>query len=197
MKKDRIGLIIAATLLFVFALGVHAPKAAPESNKESVQTVPVTQQESSPGTGKGSGQLVFDSAQVIPKGPQWLGAPIMPDGTTLKQGSGRLSTDYNLPYTQVLTWYQEALNKYPHTKYRDWKEEMYIEDQGASKWHAIIISKTGGPKTTVTIVKDNWTWIIATLFVRFAGVFVVLLVLWIGLNISGYAMKRFFKEDKK
>jgi len=197
MKKDRICLIIAATLLFVFALGVQAPKAAPESKNESDQTIPANQQGSSPGTEKVDKLLVFDSAQVIPKGPQWLGAPIMPDGTTLKQGSGRLSTDYNLSYAQVLAWYQEALKRYPHTRYRNWKKEMYIEDQGGSKWHAIIISKTGGPKTTVTIVKDNWTWIIATLFVRFTGVFVVLLVLWIGLNISGAVMQRFFKENEK
>ena len=61
---------------------------------------------------------------------------------------------------------------------------MYIEDQGGSKWHAIKISKTGGAKTTVTIVKDNWTWIMATLLIRFTGVFIVLLVLWIFLNIS-------------
>jgi hypothetical protein len=197
MKKYNICLIIAATLCLIGALGVQALKASSESKKESVQTGPISQQESSPGTEKVSGLVVFDSSQVIPKGPQWLGAPIMPDGTTLKQESGRLSTDYNLPYTQVLTWYQEALKRYPHARYRDWKEEMYIEDQGGSKWHAIIISKTGGPKTTVTIVKDNWTWIIATLFVRFTGVFVVLLVLWIGLNISGAVMQRFFKEEEK
>jgi hypothetical protein len=194
MKKDRICLIIAATLLFIFPLGLEALKAAQESKNEAVS---VSQPGSSPRTEKEKGLEVFDSAKVIPKGPQWLGAPIMPEGTALKQGSGRISTEYNLSYAQVLTWYQEALKRYPHARYRDWKEEMYIEDQGGSKWHAIIISKTGGPKTTVTIVKDNWTWIMATLFIRFTGVFVVLLVLWIGLNISGFAMRRFFKEDEK
>ncbi len=120
----------------------------------------------------------------------------MPGGTTVKQESGRLVTEYNMPYDQVLAWYQEALKRYPDTRYRDWKEEMYIEDQGGSKWLAITISKTGGPKTEVTIVKDNWTWIIATLFIRFTGVFVVLLVLWMVLNIATVIMLRVVKEEK-
>ena len=195
MKKHRISLMIITTLLFVLTPGVPTSKASPESVKESPQTATATQQDSSPGTAKVRGPV--DSSQVIPKGPQWLGAPIMPSGTTLKQESIRLTTEYNLSYNQVLAWYQEALKRYPDARYRDWKEEMYIEDQGGSKWHAIIISKTGGPKTTVAIVKDNWTWIFATLFIRFMGVFIVLLVLWIGLNISGAVMQRFFKEEKE
>jgi len=195
MKKHRISLIIITTLLFVLTPGVPTSKASPESVKESPQTATATQQDSSPGTAKV--RVPVDSSEVIPKGPQWLGAPIMPSGTTLKQESIRLTTEYNLSYNQVLAWYQEALKRYPDARYRDWKEEMYIEDQGGSKWHAIIISKTGGPKTTVAIVKDNWTWIMATLFIRFIGVFVVLLVLWMGLNISGAVMQRFFKEEKE
>ena len=48
-----------------------------------------------------------------------------------------------------------------------------------------------------TIVKDNWTWIMATLLIRFTGVFVVLLVLWIGLNIATAILLRVLKEEKK
>ena len=184
MKEIRTYLIILLTIVFVFAVGLETLKASQETTKESAPT-----------TEKVKGPV--DSSQVIPKGPQWIGAPIMPDGTTVKQESGRQVIEYNMPYHQVLAWYQEALKKYPDARYRDWKEEMYIEDQGGSKWHAIRISKTDGPKTVVTIQKDNWTWIMATLFIRFTGVFVVLLVLWIGLNISTAILLRTVAKTKE
>jgi hypothetical protein len=184
MKEIRTYLIILLTIVFVFAVGLETLKASQETTKESAPT-----------TEKVKGPV--DSSQVIPKGPQWIGAPIIPDGTTVKQESGRQVIEYNMPYNQVLAWYQEALKKYPDARYRDWKEEMYIEDQGGSKWHAIRISKTDGPKTVVTIQKDNWTWIIATLFIRFTGVFVVLLVLWIGLNISTAILLRTVAKTKE
>jgi hypothetical protein len=184
MKEIRTYLIILLTIVFVFAVGLETLKASQETTKESAPT-----------TEKVKGPV--DSSQVIPKGPQWIGAPIIPDGTTVKQESGRQVIEYNMPYHQVLAWYQEALKRYPDARYRDWKEEMYIEDQGGSKWHAIRISKTDGPKTVVTIQKDNWTWIMATLFIRFTGVFVVLLVLWIGLNISTAILLRTVAKTKE
>lgn len=186
--------MILVMLISLFVLSIEAPMASQEQPKEAIQPAPTTHGESSHKGAKKSEPI--DSSTVIPKGPQWLGAPIMPEGTTVKQESGRLSTEYNLPYDKVLVWYQEALKKYPDTRYRDWKEEMYIEDQGVSKWHSIKISKTGGPKTLVTIQKDNWTWIMATLFIRFVGVFVVLLVLWISLKIAILVMLKVLKEEK-
>jgi len=184
MKEIRAYLIILLTIGFVFAVGLETLKASQETTKESA---PMAEKAKGP----------VDSSQVIPKGPQWIGAPIMPDGTTVKQESGRQVIEYNMPYNQVLAWYQEALKRYPDARYRNWKEEMYIEDQGGSKWHAIRISKTDGPKTVVTIQKDNWTWIMATLFIRFTGVFVVLLVLWIGLNISTAILLRTVAKTKE
>jgi hypothetical protein len=195
MKKIGLYLIITLSLLSLFALFIGVPMAGQEQAKETVQTAPKTEGELSKKTEKATGPI--DSSKVIPKGPQWLGAPLMPDGTMVKQESGRLITEYNMTYDKVLTWYQEALKKYPDTRYRDWKEEMYIEDQGVSKWHAIKISKTGGPKTLVTIQKDNWTWIMATLFIRFVGVFVVLLVLWVSLKIAILVMLKVIKEEKQ
>ena len=194
MKKTGLYVMIMLILISLFAPAIEMPLAAQEQTKEVVQTTSKTQTESPQSAEKKAGPV--DSSKVIPKGPQWLGAPIMPDGTKVSEKGGRHVTEYNMPYNQVLVWYQEALKKYPDARYRDWKEEMYIEDQGAAKWHAIKISKTGGPKTEVTIVKDNWTWIMATLLIRFIGVFVVLLILWLGLNISGAIMQRFIKEEK-
>ena len=194
MKKIGLCLMLTLTMLTLFALAIGVPMAAQEQAKETVQTASKTEGELSQKTEKATGPI--DSSMVIPKGPQWLGAPIMPEGTKVKQESGRLITEYNLPYDKVLPWYQEALKKYPDTRYRDWKEEMYIEDQGVSKWHSIKISKTNGPKTLVTIQKDNWTWIMATLFIRFTGVFVVLLVLWGALKIAIFIMLKTIKEEK-
>jgi len=187
-------LIVIGTVLALAVLGITLLQASPEAPKEAVTNPPGAQ----PG-GPTSAEAVkgpVDSALVIPKGPQWMGAPIMPGGSPLQGEPTRQNYELNLPYNQVLAWYKDALKRYPDARYRDWKEEMYIEDQGGSKWHAIIISKTGGPKTTVTLVKDNWTWIWATLIIRFIGVFVVLLVLWLGLNIAGFIMQRFIKEEK-
>ena len=195
MKKIGICTILTLTVFFLFVLSVEAPKASQEATKEGAQTASATETESSHVAKKVMGPV--DSSEVIPKGPQWLGAPIMPNGTEMKKESGRLVTEYNMPYDQVLAWYQEALKRYPDARYRNWEEEMYIEDQGGSKWHAIKISKTGGAKTAVTIVKDNWTWIMATLLIRFTGVFVVLLVLWIFLNISTAIVLRLVKADEK
>jgi len=183
--------------MLLFVLGVFSVTRLLASSEGSKETIPNTGgAQTGPSTGTEPVKGPVDSALVIPKGPQWMGAPIMPGGNPLPGESTRQNQEYNLPYNQVLAWYKEALKRYPDARYRDWKEEMYIEDQGGSKWHAIIISKTGGPKTVVTIVKDNWTWIWATLIIRFIGVFVVLLVLWLGLNIAGFIMQRLIKEEK-
>jgi len=39
-------------------------------------------------------------------------------------------------------------------------------------------------------VKDNWTWIIGTLVLRYIGVFMVLLFLFLGMTISGAIISR-------
>jgi hypothetical protein len=206
MKKIGICLTLTVTILSIAVVFGSLLMASQEPAKETTsQSVAPAQ---TPGAGQNTTEVAgepshqktrvpVDSSLVIPKGPQWLGAPIMPNGTKLKEESGQLYTEYNLPYKEVLAWYQEALKNYPDARYRDWKEEMYIEDQGGSKWHAIKISKTDGPKTIVTVRKDNWTWILATLVIRFTGVFIVLLILWIGLNISAAIMKRFIQSEQK
>ena len=141
------------------------------------------------------------SSYAFAKGdPPW-GAPVMPGGKIVKTESTAVYIEYNQPYDKVLAWYKDALKDYrdkamniEFTKYRDWKDQMYIEDQGAANWHSIGISKTGGPNTTVKIVRDNFTWIFSTLLIRFAGVFLVLCILWILLNINSAVMKKFFSD---
>ena len=138
--------------------------------------------------------------------PPW-GAPVIPGGKVVKsEGATVIYIECNLPYDKVLAWYREALKNHrdnafniDYAKYRDWKDQMYIEDQGSAQWHSIGIFKGTGPTTTVKIVRDNFTWIFSTLLIRFAGVFLVLCVLWILLNINSGVMKHFFskKADAK
>jgi hypothetical protein len=128
--------------------------------------------------------------------PPW-NAPVMAGGTTIKTESTAIYIEYNLPYEKVYEFYKDALKKYPDEKYRDWKDQMYIEDQGGAQWHSIGISKEGGPnKTVVKITRDNMTWIFSTLLIRFAGVFFVLCILWVFLNLNSAVMKRFFPDTK-
>ncbi len=125
-------------------------------------------------------------------------APVMPGGSVVKSEGVAVEVAYDLPYPKVLEWYKNALKGFKDSRYRDWEEQMYIEDQGGESWHSIGIQKGGGDKTTVRIVKDNWTWIFSTLLIRYAGVFVVLILLWILLNISNFVMVRFIvKEEEK
>lgn len=137
----------------------------------------------------------YSSAADTPLPDKQWEAPVMPGGTVVKTEDTAVFIDYDLPYEKVLAWYKDALRNYKDGKYRDWNDQMYIEDLGGAKWHSIGIFKGGGNKTTVKIVKDNMTWILSTLLIRFAGVFVVLCVLWILLNLSGAAMKRYFPSQ--
>jgi hypothetical protein len=135
------------------------------------------------------------TAADAPPPDNFFTAPVMPGGSNASSDGTRAQIDYNMPYETVLAWYKETLKNYKDEKYRDWAEQMYIEDQGGAKWHSISISKGGGNKTTVTFVKDNWTWIFSTLVIRFAGVFAILLALWILLNISNMIMRKLFPQE--
>jgi hypothetical protein len=138
------------------------------------------------------------AAVDAPSPDKYFNAPVMPGGADISSDGTRMQLAYDVPYETVLAWYKEALKNYKDEKYRDWADQMYIEDQGGAKWHSIGISKGGGNKTTVTIVKDNWTWIFSTLLIRFAGVFVILLALWALLSLSNAIMKKAFtKEEAK
>jgi hypothetical protein len=125
------------------------------------------------------------------------GAPIMPGGTVLHTERTVQLIEYNLPFEQVFAYYKLQLKNLPDAKLRDWAEQAYIEDQGGMNWHSIGIQKGGGAKTTVKITRDNMTWIMSTLLIRFAGVFFVLCVLWLFLNANSAIMKKFFPEKKK
>jgi len=129
----------------------------------------------------------------------FLEAPVILQGKIIQKTDARLELKTELSHNEVLTFYREALKGLDDIKFRDWKDATYIEDDGSRPWHSITISKGDPKETSIIIVKDNWTWIIGTLLLRYVGVFVVLMVLVLGMLVSGKIISRSMKkmEGKK
>lgn len=127
-------------------------------------------------------------------GADFLGAPLLEGVEVLKKTQSRMEMKSDLSHEEIVGFYREALKEFPDMKFREWKEATYIEDDGRLKWHSITISKDE-EITRIVIVKDNWTWIIGTLIVRFVGVFAVLLVLYLGMTVSGQVISRSVKQN--
>jgi hypothetical protein len=124
----------------------------------------------------------------------FLGAPLIPGGETIQKTETRLEMKSSLSHDEIVAFYKEALKKNKDIKFRDWKDATYVEDDGKLPWHSITISKQTKDGATIVILKDNWTWIIGTLVLRFIGVFVVLLFLMVGMYISGTIISRSVKK---
>ena len=124
----------------------------------------------------------------------FLEAPVFPQGKEVKRTGSRLELKTGLSHEEVHSFYEEALKDAENIKFREWKDATYIEDDGSRPWHSITISKGDPKETEIIIVKDNWTWIIGTLLLRYVGVFVVLMVLFLGMSVSG---KIIFSSMKK
>jgi hypothetical protein len=124
----------------------------------------------------------------------FLGAPVIPGGEVVQKSDSRLEYETRLSHDEILSFYKEALRDLPDIKIRDWKDATYIEDDGRLAWHSVMISKGDQAETTVVIMKDNWTWIMGTLVLRYVGVFVVLLVLFLGISLSGSITSRFLSR---
>jgi hypothetical protein len=121
---------------------------------------------------------------------EFLGAPVLPGGKVVKQTDSRLEKTYDKSYEDVLNFYKEALKGQEDIKFRDRGWHTFIEDHSNRPWHSITVSKLEGGGVSVVTVKDNWTWILGTLVLRFFGVFGVLICLYIALAISGAILKR-------
>jgi len=127
---------------------------------------------------------------------EFLGVTVIPDGAVMEKTKTRLVFKTQLNHAQALKFYEDALKGLEDIKFREWKEETYIEDDGNRPWHSVIISKVPQEGTTVTISKDSWTWIIGTLILRFIGVFVVLLILFLAMAVSGGLIARMVKKNE-
>ncbi len=141
--------------------------------------------------------LVFIFIPVISFGEDFLTAPVVPDSQTVTKDESRFVYTTDLSHDDVLAFYREKLKSLEDLKYRDWSDSTYIEDDGRKPWHSITISKEKSSNgTTVTIAKDNWTWIIGTLILRYVAVFVVLLVLFAGMKVSGTIISATVKRSE-
>jgi hypothetical protein len=124
----------------------------------------------------------------------FLGAPVIPGGKQISKTKDRLELNSGKTHDEVVQFYKKALEQFSDIKYRNWNDATYIEDDGNLKWHSITISKEDANGAEVIIMKDNWTWIIGTLILRFFGVFVVLLFLLVGMSVSGAIISRSVKK---
>ena len=141
--------------------------------------------------------LVLSILPVVSHGEDFLGAPLVPGGKILNKTDSRMEMRVPLSHGETLAFYREALEPLEDIKFRDWKDATYIEDDGRLRWHAITLSKNEKEGTMVVIVKDNWTWIIGTLLLRYVGVFVVLLFLFLGMTLSGAIIMRLVKKPEE
>lgn len=145
--------------------------------------------------------IIFISVLLVPVGvtaeEDFLGAPIIPGAKVVKKTDARLEATIDQTHDQVLAYYKQALKGLKDVRIREWKTSSYIEDDSNRPWHSITISKAGGNRTTIVIMKDNWTWIMGTLVLRFVGVFVVLLVLFMALSVSGAIISRVVRSENE
>jgi hypothetical protein len=127
----------------------------------------------------------------------FLGVPLVDDCKILSKTDKKMEMATGMTHDQVLAFYKERLKDQRDIKYRDWKKATYIEDDGKLDWHSITIAKAGENGTNITIKKDSLKWIISTLFIRFIGIFIVLLCLYIGITVSGIIIRKIFQAKNE
>lgn len=127
----------------------------------------------------------------------FLGAPVPAGGTVTLQTESRLEKAYETPFDDVVNFYAQAFKNEKDVKFWDRKSEMYIEDHGSRPWHSVTVTKMPKGGTDITILKDNWTWILGTLVLRFVAVFAVLMVLYVALAISGAIVSKSVRKTEK
>jgi hypothetical protein len=128
--------------------------------------------------------LLFSSSLVW--AGDFLEVPVIPGAQTISEDGGRLQFKTGRSHDEVLAFYQNPDNMSQNdVKVRKRSDSTYIEDNSNRPWHSIVVLKGNDVETTVIISKDSWTWIFGTLILRYIGVFVVLLVLYLGMKLSG------------
>ncbi|MGD9202538.1 MAG: hypothetical protein PVI26_13325 [Chitinispirillia bacterium] len=125
--------------------------------------------------------------------------PTVPGG---KEVVSQVPNTYNLEYTntsfnEIIAFYKKEFKDQSEI---NWKESVsgekaVINDWGNRKWHKITVLKKGN-SVYIEIKKDSWTWILGTLIIRFIGVFIVLIVLMIVLQITGAIFKNIRGKGK-
>ncbi len=117
--------------------------------------------------------------------------PLTDDSQIISENEDKLEYTTGLSHDEALAFYKETFKGLKDINIRDWKNATYIEDDSNRPWHSVLISKKmEDQKTSIVISQDSWSWITGTLILRFIGVFIVLLILYVGLTVSGAIISR-------
>jgi hypothetical protein len=140
---------------------------------------------------------VLIGASGLSFGEDFLGAPVMPGGKEVSQSGERLHKTYDVSYEKAVEFYRDALKGEKDVKFRDRGDHMLIEEYSNRPWHSIRIIKAAEGRCEIAFLKDNWTWILGTLTLRFFGVFAVLFVLYVALEIAGAIISKLLKMQEQ
>ena len=127
-------------------------------------------------------------------------APVAPGGIMPAiQDSNSITLQYkDLSSAEIINFYKDKFKNESDLNWKEYADHTIINDWGSRDWHKITItpqdSAQGGK---VKIKGESWTWIIGTLVIRFFGVLIVLVVLWIALYISGVILSRTLENVEK
>jgi hypothetical protein len=141
--------------------------------------------------------LVLVNVETTSRAEDFLGAPVMPGGITVRSEKSILEKSYDLPKAQVLDFYKGILKDVRDLKFWERSDRVEISEYGNQPWQKITISENGKGQTLVVIEKDSWTWILGTLTIRFVGVFVVLVVLFGAMTVATRIIVRAEKAPAK
>ena len=126
---------------------------------------------------------------------EFLGLPLIPQGEILLKKEGRLEMFAPLSHDQAVRFYNKFLEGEADIQVRDWADATYIEDNKNRPWHSITISKVPEKgMTKIVIVKTTFLWLVGTLTIRYAAVFVILFFLYLGMVVSGAIISRTVKK---
>jgi hypothetical protein len=145
----------------------------------------------------GLASLLILSTRGVGLAEDFLGAPVMPGGTTVKTDKRVLEKVYDLPKGQVLDYYKDIFKDSKDIKFRDRRDRLDIDEYGNQPWQKISISLNAQGQTRVIFERDSWTWILGTLTIRFVGVFVVLIVLYGAMAVATSLIMRAEKTAAK
>ncbi len=113
------------------------------------------------------------------------GLPLIPGGKVIKKTDALMVIEVDMSHDQVVEFFKNVLKNEKDIKIREWEAMTYIEDDGNRPWHSIAIPRDKAGKITVTIKKDSWAWILSTLTLRYIAVFVVLMIIYVAISVSG------------
>ncbi|MBN2032028.1 MAG: hypothetical protein JW836_02035 [Deltaproteobacteria bacterium] len=125
----------------------------------------------------------------------FLGIPIVPQAQIVGKTDSRLEILSPLSHDEIIQFYKRAFEKEKDIRVRDWTAATYMEDNSNRPWHSITISKVPeNGMIRAIFAKDSMGWLIGTLMIRYAAVFVVLAFLFLSMKLAGAIISRTVKK---